>query len=75
MMENAISENLEIACPVCRARQAASNDCRRCGADLSLYSKAIRSQRAVQHAYAAAIESGDNQTAANAHQYLVWLKP
>ena len=63
----------QIACPVCRAKQIARPECRRCGADLSLYLKALRSVEESKRQFANAIHNGDSQLAAQTLEYLHWL--
>ncbi len=66
---------LEFACPVCRAKQNAQSECRRCGADLSLYVKALHSVVESRRQLDAANRSGDAQSALHVSNYMQWLIP
>ena len=70
-----MSDEPELKCPVCRARQKRQAECRRCGADLSLYVKALGSAELAQHQRQQARLSGDDERAASIDRYLHWLKP
>ncbi len=63
------------ACPVCRAKQDVQSECRRCGADLSLYVKALQSVIESRRQLDAANRSGDAQSATHVSNYLQWLIP
>ena len=63
----------QIACPVCRAKQIAQSECRRCSADLSLYLKAMRSVEESRRQFVNANRNGDSQLAAQTLEYLQWL--
>ncbi len=63
----------QIACPVCRAKQIAQPECRRCSADLSLYLKALRSVEESKRQFANASRNGDSQLAAQTLEYMQWL--
>ncbi len=63
----------QIACPVCRAKQIAQPECRRCSADLSLYLKAMRSVEESRRQFVNARRNGDSQLAAQTLEYLQWL--
>jgi len=63
----------QIACPVCRAKQIAQSECRRCSADLSLYLKAMRSVEESRRQFVNARRNGDSQLAAQTLEYLQWL--
>lgn len=63
----------ELVCPVCRAKQAYQSECRRCGADLSLWVKALRSLRIAQQRV---VEAGRiDRQCLEAMRYLDWLSP
>ncbi len=61
------------ACPVCRAKQPAQPECRRCSADLALYIKALRSVEQSRQQLESAKGRGDTQLAAQTSSYLSWL--
>ena len=65
----------EFACPVCRAKQVAQTECRRCGADLSLYVKALYSVEESRRQLELANRSGDTQLASHVSNYMQWLIP
>ena len=62
-----------IACPVCRAKQIAQIECRRCSADLSLYLKALRSVEDSKRQFANASRNGDSPLAVQTLEYMLWL--
>ncbi len=66
---------LGFACPVCRAKQDAQSECRRCGADLSLYVKALQSVVESRRQLDAANRSSDDQSALRVSNYMQWLIP
>ena len=66
---------IEVQCPVCRAKQTPKPECRRCRADLSLYCKAIQSHSAVRRQYLLARQAGDLDQLASALKYWQWLQP
>ncbi len=70
-----MSDEMQLTCPVCRARQIPQAACRRCSADMSLYLKALRSEEAARRRYVEACRSGDREMAARALSYLQWLRP
>jgi len=61
------------ACPVCRAKQSAQPECRRCNADLALYIKALRSVEQSRQQFESANVRGDTQLATQMSAYLSWL--
>ena len=64
----------ELSCPVCRAKQAYQAECRRCGADLALWIKALRSLHvARQQVKRAGLH--DSASFDKAQTYLRWLSP
>lgn len=63
----------QIACPVCRAKQIAQPECRRCNADLSLYLKAMRSVEESRRQFVNASRNGNSQLVAQTLEYLQWL--
>lgn len=63
----------KFACPVCRAKQPAQSECRRCSADLALYIKALGSVEQSRQQLECAKGRGDTQLAAQASAYLRWL--
>ena len=65
----------DFACPVCRAKQTAQQECRRCGADLALHIKALQSVLISRQQLDLAIESGDSQRAIDLLNYIHWLVP
>lgn len=65
----------EFVCPVCRAKQVAQPECRRCTADLSLYLKALQSVKAARSQIELASINGNSQLAERAISYLKWLSP
>lgn len=65
--------DLEICCPVCRARQSPRAECRRCTADLSLYVRALESRRVAHERLARATNVGDQAAVERLRRYLVWL--
>ena len=65
----------DFACPVCRAKQTAQQECRRCGADLALHIKALQSVLISRQQLDLAIESGDSQRAIDLLNYIQWLVP
>jgi hypothetical protein len=69
-----MSTENETACPVCRAKQAYQTECRRCGADLSLWIKALRSLQVAQQKVAQAARH-DEATCNKTLNYLRWLSP
>lgn len=64
----------ELACPVCRAKQAYQTECRRCGADLTLLIKALRSAQAAQRQLEQSLRAGYANSEV-ALKYLRWLSP
>jgi len=66
---------ISLLCPVCRARQVAQPQCRRCGADLVLYGKALAAAEVSKRCYAAARHRGDDQAMRRELEYLTWLSP
>ena len=62
-------------CPVCRAKQVAMPECRRCSADVSLYLKALRSLDDSLRQLVLARESGNGQLACELMTYIHWLSP
>jgi hypothetical protein len=64
----------DLNCPVCRAKQTSQSECRRCGADLSLLIKALRSVQAAQRQVEQAQRRGDADFE-DALAYLRWLSP
>ena len=64
----------ELVCPVCRAKQAYQAECRRCGADLSLWIKALRSLHVAKQQVGQAVRH-DESNRARALNYLHWLSP
>ena len=69
-----MSTEIELACPVCRAKQAYQAECRRCGADLSLWIKALRSLHVAKQQVVQA-ERHDEPNRVRALNYLHWLSP
>lgn len=69
-----MSTENELACPVCRAKQAYQTECRRCGADLSLLIKTLRSLQATQQHVDQSLLAGDPHVEV-ALAYLRWLSP
>jgi len=67
-------DEIEIACPVCRAKQKPQNECRRCSADLTLYVKAMLSLETAKLQYQEA-RDGDQSNRVQARNYLQWLSP
>ncbi len=65
----------DFACPVCRAKQAAQPECRRCSADLSLYLKALRSVKESRTQLELASINGNSQLTEQTLNYLKWLSP
>ena len=70
--DSKITVDSKIICPVCRAKQDRQPDCRRCGADLRLYLKAILSNELAQRDYAQATTP---DRIAQIEEYLNWLRP
>ena len=64
----------ELTCPVCRAKQAYQSECRRCGADLSLLIKTLRSVQAAKLHVEQSLLAGDPHVDV-ALAYLRWLTP
>jgi hypothetical protein len=64
----------ELNCPVCRAKQAYQRECRRCGADLSLWIKALRSLHFAQQQVLQTGNQVESQRN-DALNYLRWLSP
>ncbi len=62
-------------CPVCRAKQVAKPECRRCNADVSLYLKTLQSLNESRRQLDLARESGNGQLASELLAYLQWLSP
>lgn len=62
-------------CPVCRAKQVAKPECRRCSADVSLYLKSLRSMDESRRQLDLARESGNGQLASELLTYIQWLSP
>lgn len=74
MSSKKVADRLEnFACPVCRAKQAAQPECRRCNANLELYLKALRSVEKSSQQLEMAKDQGDNELAEQASAYLRWL--
>ena len=67
------SGDRRIACPVCRAKQIAQSECRRCSADLSLYLKAMRSVEESRRQFVNASRNGNSKLVAQTLEYLQWL--
>jgi hypothetical protein len=65
----------DFACPVCRAKQIPQLECRRCGADLALYIRALNSVVISRERLDLAIESGDSPLAVDLLNYIHWLVP
>ena len=63
----------DFACPVCRAKQTPQLECRRCGADLALYIRALNSVVISRQRLDLAIESGDSHLAVDLLNYIQWL--
>jgi hypothetical protein len=63
----------EFACPVCRARQSFRAECRRCGADLLLYVKALRSVVQSRQQLGLARDSGNGKMEGQVLVYMRWL--
>lgn len=70
-----MSDEGELTCPVCRAKQIPRGICRRCRADLSLYVKALQSEELVRKLFAEASRAEQDDLAARAASYLRWLRP
>lgn len=64
----------ELTCPICRAKQMYQSECRRCGADLSLFMKALRSVQAAQQHVEQSLLAGELHVDV-ALAYLRWLSP
>lgn len=62
-------------CPVCRAKQALAETCRRCKADLRLVVRARRRVDYLRAQLEQAIAHGDAQQAATISAELRWLAP
>ena len=73
--ENSVRQIQDFTCPVCRAKQVAQPECRRCNADLSLYLKALRSVNESCRQIELAIINGNSQIAEKTICYLKWLSP
>lgn len=69
-----MSTENELTCPVCRAKQGYQPECRRCGADLSLWIKALRSLHVARQKIERA-ERPDDPSRVQALHYLQWLSP
>jgi len=67
--------SVDIKCPVCRAAQPMQSPCRRCGADLALFCKAIASYRQAEESWQAAVQRGDLDVAKQQHAYCQWMAP
>lgn len=67
------SDEVSVECPVCRAAQSPRPACRRCGADLALFSRAIASRRSARRLLADAVAAGDDAAATRLRGYLRWL--
>ena len=67
-----MSTENELACPVCRAKQAYQAECRRCGADLSLWIKALRSLHVAKQQV---VQAARHDNCERALSYLRWLSP
>lgn len=66
--------DLEICCPVCRARQSARPECRRCAADLTLLVHALESGRVARERLVQATTAGDQASVQRLRRYLAWLE-
>lgn len=74
MSSKKVADRLEnFACPVCRAKQTAQPECRRCNADLALYLKALRSVEESRQQLEMANVQGDSELAEQASAYMRWL--
>ncbi len=65
----------EMKCPICRARQTCQPKCRRCGADLRLYIKALHSVDITQQRMLTAQQAGNSELADRLLTYMAWLQP
>ncbi len=72
-MTNSIEH--ELTCVVCRARQPLQSPCRRCGADLELVIKALRSLEIAQQRLHEARTNQNESQRETANRYLAWLQP
>jgi hypothetical protein len=70
-----VGNEVDLVCPVCRAKQTPREFCRRCRADLRLYVKAIQSHRRATELLEDAARSGREELAARTEAYLRWLRP
>ena len=67
------AHDLAIECPVCRAGQSPRDTCRRCGADLALFVRAVESRRTARRLLELAIANGKPLATARLRGYLEWL--
>jgi len=68
--------HIMLQCPVCRARQPLQIECRRCGADLELFTRAIRAVENIRAELERNLNSGiDAKITKAIRRRLVWLSP
>jgi len=72
-MDQPAADGVAIECPVCRAGQSPREICRRCGADLALFVRALESQRIASRRLERAIRAGNPAATTRLHAYLAWL--
>jgi hypothetical protein len=70
-----MSNEPAVRCPVCRAQQTARDECRRCGADLTLYVQALRSLDRARHEADQANRLGQHELTTRLANYMRWLSP
>lgn len=68
-----VPDDLAIKCPVCRAGQSPREVCRRCGADLALFVRALESRRTARRRLERALTAGNPEATSRLRAYLAWL--
>lgn len=72
-MAQPAADSVAIECPVCRAGQSQRAVCRRCGADLVLFMRAVESRRVARRRLERAIAAGNPAATDRLRAYLAWL--
>jgi len=65
----------ECRCPTCGAAQAWSDECRRCGTDISFLRRLADEWKSLQHQWAAALRNGNRQQAESVAERLLTISP
>jgi hypothetical protein len=72
-MDQPAADGVALECPVCRAGQSPRDICRRCGADLALFVRALESRRIASGRLERAITAGNPAAMTRLRGYLAWL--